>query len=48
MLYVTAFVNGFFQPMYFYTTYMAYVFIVLAMIEVNINAKIEGIKNRMN
>ncbi|MCF7925251.1 MAG: O-antigen ligase family protein [Candidatus Izimaplasma sp.] len=33
LIYVTAFVNGFFQPMYFYTTYMIYIFLVLAVIE---------------
>ena len=42
MIFVTAFVNGFFQPMYFHTVYMAYVFIVLAIIEVNINGEIKG------
>ncbi|MFK5883045.1 MAG: O-antigen ligase family protein [Candidatus Izemoplasma sp.] len=35
MIVVTALVNGMFQPMYFYIVYMAYVFMVLASIEVN-------------
>ncbi|MEC9485783.1 MAG: O-antigen ligase family protein [Candidatus Izemoplasma sp.] len=33
LIYITAFVNGMFQPMYFYTTYMIYIFLVLAVIE---------------
>lgn len=35
MVYVTTFVNGSLQPMYFYTTYMVFLFLVLATIEVN-------------
>lgn len=37
LIYVTAFVNGMLQPMYFYTTYMVFVFLVLAVIEINDN-----------
>ncbi len=33
LIYITAFVNGMFQPMYFYTTYMIYIFLILAVIE---------------
>lgn len=33
---VTAFVNGTFQPMYFYTTYMVFLFLVIAAIEVDV------------
>lgn len=33
LVYVTAFVNGWFQPMYFYTTYLLYLFIVLSIYE---------------
>ena len=36
MLFVTAFVNGVLQPMYFYTTYMVFVFLVLATFEVQL------------
>jgi hypothetical protein len=36
MLFVTAFVNGTLQPMYFYSTYMVFVFLVVATIEVSI------------
>ncbi|AIO19297.1 O-Antigen ligase [Candidatus Izimaplasma bacterium HR1] len=43
MIYVTAFVNGMFQPMYFYTTYMIYMILVLAVIEVNIKGSIKRI-----
>ncbi len=43
MIYVTALVNGMFQPMYFYTTYMVYLILVLAVIEVNIKEPIKGI-----
>ncbi len=43
MIFVTTFVNGFFQPMYFYTTYMVYVFVVLAIIESNNDGLIKGI-----
>ncbi len=43
MIYITAFVNGMFQPMYFYTTYMIYLIMVLAVIEVNIKGPIKGI-----
>ena len=35
MVYVTTFINGSLQPMYFYTTYMVFLFLVLATIEVN-------------
>lgn len=35
LIYVTAFVNGMLQPMYFYTTYMIFIFLILAVIEVN-------------
>ena len=34
LLFVTAFINGSLQPMYFYTTYMIYLFMILASIEV--------------
>lgn len=34
LVYVTTFVNGSLQPMYFYTTYMVFLFLVLATIEV--------------
>lgn len=37
MLYVTTFVNGSLQPMYYYVTYLFYIFIILASIEVNEN-----------
>lgn len=43
MIYVTAFVNGMFQPMYFYTTYMVYLILVLVVIEVNIKEPINQI-----
>ena len=43
MIYVTAFVNGMFQPMYFYTTYMLYIIMIMAVIEVNIKGSIKGI-----
>ncbi len=43
MVYVTAFVNGMFQPMYFYTTYMMYLILVLVVIEVNIKGLNKGI-----
>ena len=33
LIYVTAFVNGSLQPMYFYTTYMAFIFMILATYE---------------
>jgi hypothetical protein len=33
LIFVTAFVNGVFQPMYFYTTYMFYIFLILAVFE---------------
>lgn len=42
MIYVTAWVNGMFQPMYFYTTYMVYLILVLVVIEVNIKDRIKG------
>ncbi|QMS85720.1 O-antigen ligase family protein [Candidatus Xianfuyuplasma coldseepsis] len=35
MVFTTAFVNGTLQPMYFYTTYMVFLFLVLASIEVS-------------
>lgn len=43
MIYVTAWVNGMLQPMYFYTTYMVYLILVLVVVEVNIKDKIKGI-----
>ena len=43
MIYVTALINGMFQPMYFYTTYMVYLILVLVVIEVNIKEPIKGI-----
>lgn len=42
MIYITAFVNGMFQPMYFYTTYMIYIIMVLCVVEVNIKGSIKG------
>jgi|LGVF01.2.fsa_nt_gb hypothetical protein len=42
LIYVTAFVNGMLQPMYFYTTYMVFVFLVLAIVEVNETATLKG------
>ena len=33
LIYVTAFVNGMFQPMYFYTSYMVFTFMILASLE---------------
>lgn len=42
LIYVTAFVNGSLQPMYFYTTYMVFIFLVLAVVEVNINPLNKG------
>jgi hypothetical protein len=36
LILVTAFVNGTFQPMYFYTTYMVFLFLVIAAIEVEV------------
>ena len=39
MIFVTAFVNGALQPMYFYTTYMVFLFLVLACIEVTLDIK---------
>ena len=35
LIFTTAFVNGTLQPMYFYTTYMVFLFLVLASIEVS-------------
>ncbi len=39
MLFITAFVNGTLQPMYFYSTYMVFIFLVIATIEVNLRVK---------
>jgi len=36
LIYVTAFVNGMLQPMYFYASYMIFIFLVIASIEVNV------------
>ena len=36
LIYITAFVNGMLQPMYFYASYMIFIFLVLATIEVTI------------
>jgi len=37
LIYVTAFVNGMLQPMYFYTTYMIFIFLILAVLEITEN-----------
>ena len=42
LIYVTAFVNGMLQPMYFYTTYMVFIFLILAIVEVNENGLFKG------
>lgn len=39
LIYVTAFVNGMLQPMYFNSAYMNYIFIIIASIEVYSNTK---------
>ena len=39
LIYITAFVNGMFQPMYFNSAYMNYIFIIIASIEVYSNTK---------
>ncbi|KFZ26123.1 MAG: O-Antigen ligase [Candidatus Izimaplasma bacterium HR2] len=39
LIYITAFVNGFLQPMYFNSAYMNYIFIIIASIEVYSNTK---------
>lgn len=44
LIFVTAFVNGALQPMYFYTTYMVFLFLVLAAIEVNITPETDSLK----
>ncbi|GEM_PF-1748532 len=44
LIFVTAFVNGALQPMYFYTTYMVFLFLVLAAIEVNITPGADSLK----
>ena len=36
MIYVTAFVNGMLQPMYFYASYMIFIFLIIATIEVSL------------
>ncbi len=36
LIYITAFVNGMLQPMYFYASYMIFIFLVLATLEVTI------------
>ena len=36
LIYITAFVNGMLQPMYFYASYMLFIFLIIASIEVNV------------
>ncbi len=36
LIYITAFVNGMLQPMYFYTSYMIFIFLIIACIEVTV------------
>lgn len=42
MIFVTAFVNGTLQPMYFYATYMVFIFLAIAAIEVQLPAEKEN------
>lgn len=39
LIIVTVFINGMVQPMYYYTSYMMYLFLILALIEVKQNKK---------
>lgn len=43
LIYITAFVNGMLQPMYFYASYMLFIFLIIASIEISI----EGDKSIM-
>jgi hypothetical protein len=40
MVFITAFVNGTLQPMYFYTTYMVFLFLLIATVEVSLPLEI--------
>lgn len=37
LIYITAFVNGMLQPMYFYASYMIFIFLIIATIEVEVD-----------